>query len=590
MNYNTRMNTTQDIKQAIARALASVGIEAALADIVLEHPAELSHGDYATSVALKYAKQAARSPRDLAAAIVDTMGTIVGVSKIDIAGPGFINFTLASQAIAGSLDEARSQDMPALRSLGVGGWGANDLQAGKKIMVEYTDPNPFKEFHIGHLMSNATGESISRLLQFSGAEVRRACYQGDVGLHVAKTIHGLRSTGLYKHNLDLIEAGQTGLNVRDLGEAYRIGVEDFEKSEKSRADVLEINKIIYGLRPDDTESQWVSRWYKIGRQISLEHFEEIYKILGTKFDHYFFESNTGTFGKQIVEEHPEVFEKSDGAIVYKGDESKGLHTRVFINSEGLPTYEAKELGLAKVKYDTYPYDTSVVITGNEVNDYFKVLLDAMSKVFPDLAAKTVHISHGMMRFADGKMSSRTGNVITGESLLNELAEAAKARAAESRAEDHDKLAEQIAVAAIKYQILKQGSGKDIVFDRERALSLEGDSGPYLQYAYARTNAVIAKAHEQGIEPLIDKDASPSEVTRLLHRFPEVVAHASHELEPHIVAQYLLHLASAFNSWYAQEQILDGTSAAAHKVAVVEAVNRTLKNGLWILGIPAPEKM
>lgn len=589
MNYNTHMNAAQDIKQAIVRALSAVGVEAEDSAIVLEHPFELVHGDYASNAALVYAKQVSMAPRALAEKIVVALDAIDGVSKIEVAGPGFINFTLSSQALAASLDEARTEDMPARRSLGVGGWGANTLQAGKKIMVEYTDPNPFKEFHIGHLMSNAIGESIARLLQFSGAEIKRACYQGDVGLHVAKAIWGKQKSP---------ESGW--------GKAYADGAQAYEERGQSKDEINALNKKIY--ERSDPE---INTLYDAGRKLSLAHFEKIYELLGTKFDHFFFESETGTFGKKIVEEHPEVFEKSDGAVVYKGDESMGLHTRVFINSEGLPTYEAKELGLAKTKYDTYPYDTSIVITGNEVNDYFRVLLDAMSRVFPELAAKTIHLSHGMMRFADGKMSSRTGNVITGESLLNELSEAAKTRAAESRADDRHGLAQQIAVAAIKYQILKQSSGKDIVFDRERALSLEGDSGPYLQYTYARSNAVIERAREQGIgsgrnslskeKQKIDlvsnmlrnagETVSPELIiTRLVHRFPEVVERAARELEPHIVAQYLLQVASAFNSWYGQEQILDGTPDAPHKVAITEAVNRTLKNGLWILGILAPERM
>ncbi len=556
------MNTAQDIKQAIARALASVGIEAALTDIVLEHPAELAHGDYATSVALKYAKQAAKSPRDLAAAIVEKLGNVEGVAKIDIAGPGFINFTLAPQAIAASLDEARTQDM----------WGANDLQKGKKIMVEYTDPNPFKEFHIGHLMSNATGESISRLLQFSGAEIKRACYQGDVGPHVAKAIWGIQKLELDPNNAAM------------LGQAYAAGAQAYESDVAAKAEIDTINAKVY-----DKGDAKINDLYEKGRETSLSHFEDLYNVLGTKFDFYFFESETAPKGVAIVKAHPEVFEESEGAIVFKG-EQYGLHTRVFINKLGLPTYEAKDLGLAELKNEKISLDQSVTITAQEQADYFKVVKKAMELVMPEIGSKVVHISHGMMRFAEGKMSSRTGNVITGESLLNELSEAAKARAAESRADDKEKLAEQIAVAAIKYQILKQGSGKDIIFDRERALSLEGDSGPYLQYAYARTNAILSKAHEQGIKPVIDKDALPSEVTRLLHRFPEVVEKASALLESHIVTQYLTHLASSFNSWYAQEQILDGTPAAAHKAAVVEAVNRTLKNGLWVLGIPAPEKM
>ena len=351
-----------------------------------------------------------------------------------------------------------------------------------------------------------------------------------------------------------------------------------------REAVQAINEKVYN-RSDPK----INLLYDWGRKVSLDHFEEIYLLLGTKFDFYFFESKTAPVGMATVKAHPEVFEESDGARVYRG-EKHGLHTRVFITSKGLPTYETKDLGLVQLKAEAWPFDTSITVTATEQKEYFRVVLAAMTEVLPELAAKVRHISHGMMRLAEGKMSSRKGNVITGESLIEELVEQAKTRAAESRAEDHELLAKQIAVAAIKYQILKQASGKDITFDRERALSLEGDSGPYLQYAYARTNAILQKAKDEGVVARADEAAVPNNVARLIPRFPEVVEHAAELLEPHVVTNYLLELSAAFNSWYAQEQILDGTPTAAHKVALVDAVRVTLKNGLWVLGIPAPEKM
>jgi arginyl-tRNA synthetase len=556
------MNTREIIEKTLEKVLSGLGITSGA--ITLEYPGDLAHGDYATGAALKYAKAVGKSPRELAEAIVTGLGTIEGVEKIDIAGLGFINFTLTPQAIAASLEQARTHDK----------WGSNQSGAGKKVMVEYTDPNPFKEFHIGHLMSNAIGESIARLVEFSGAQVVRANYQGDVGLHVAKAIWGYRN----------LSASQSeGLSeIARWGAAYRYGSAQYETQEDAKSAINTLGQTIFADSASVPE-------YAQGRTLSLAHFEELYALLGTKFDFYFFESETGPIGLQIVRAHPEVFEESEGAIVFKG-EQYSLHTRVFINRLGLPTYEAKELGLAQLKSERAQFDTSITVTAQEQSEYFKVVTKAMELVMGEEAQKVQHIPHGMMRFADGKMSSRTGNVITGESLLNDLTESAQERAAESRATDKTILAQQIAVAAIKYQVLKQGSGKNIVFDRERALSLEGDSGPYLQYAYARTNAIAEKARLESVAPLLDPTVDPIEVTRLLYRFPEVVAYASHELEPHLLTNFLLQLASAFNSWYAQEQILDGTPGAAHKVAVVEAVSRTLKNGLWILGIPAPERM
>ncbi len=550
----------EKLEQALIVALQSVGIAAG--SVVVERPAELGNGDYATSAALQYAKQAGMVPRALAEKLVETLGTLDGVAKIEVAGAGFINFYLAPGVLAASLEQARSEDM----------WGANTNQSGKKIMVEYTDPNPFKEFHIGHLMSNAIGEAISRLLQCSGAEVKRANYQGDVGPHVAKSIWGVMKLGVDPKD------------ASELGRAYAEGSKAYESDPGAKEEIDAINAQVY-----ERSDEKVNKLYATGREASLKHFEELYKILGTKFDHYFFESETAPKGLALVKAHPEIFEESDGAVVYKGEQD-GLHTRVFITSKGLPTYEAKDLGLAQMKSEVWGFDTSITITAHEQAGYFEVVLAAMRKVLPDIATNIRHVSHGMMRLPSGKMSSRTGDVITGEALLRELIEAAKARAAESRADDASALARDVAVAAIKYQILKQASGKDIVFDRERALSLEGDSGPYLQYAHARAHAVVERARTQGLTDMIYHITAPNDLERLLYRFPEIVEYAASKLEPHLLTTYLLEVASAFNSWYAREQILDGSTSAHHKVALTAAVAKTLKNGLWILGIPAPERM
>ena len=542
----------EKLKKALQKAARTVGIS--IEEIPLEHPTELKNGDYSSGVAMRAAKQAGMGPKALAEKIVAALGEIEGVAKAEVAGNGFINVYLTPQALADSLAKATAEDM----------WGANTMLSGKKIMVEYTDPNPFKEFHIGHLMSNAIGESLSRLLQFSGAEVYRANYQGDVGPHVAKAIWGK----MQKPELSW-------------GEAYALGSNEYE-AHKENIDAL--NQKVY-----DKSDEQVSRLYAEGRKQSLAHFEDLYKILGTKFDHYFFESETAPRGVALVKTRSDVFEKSDGALVYKG-EKVGLHTRVFITSKGLPTYEAKDLGLAQLKAEIWSFDTSITVTAHEQAEYFAVVLAAMEEVLPDIAPKISHVSHGMMRFAEGKMSSRTGNVITGESLLTDLTEAAKVRAAESRADDKGKLAQDVAVAAIKYQILRQASHKDIIFDRERALSLEGDSGPYLQYAHARASGIVEKAKEQGVSGRVDAKVEMNDLARLLHRFPEIVEYAANEREPHLLTTYLLDIAGHFNSWYAQVYILDGSADAPHKVALADAVRRTLKNGLWILGVPAPEKM
>lgn len=553
------------LKEKLQAALTACGLSAS--EIPLEHPADLKNGDYSSGIAMRLAKEAGVAPRALAEKIVAALGPVDGITKTEVAGNGFINFYLAPESICDSLKKANAEDM----------WGSGSLEKGKTILMEYTDPNPFKEFHIGHLVPNAIGESISRLFQFAGAEVKRANYQGDVGVHVAKSL------------FILIEKGITDPIIADLSAAYPEGSKRYEEDAAAKEAIDALNKKIY-----DKSDTAVNDLYAKGRKLSLEHFEDIYKILGTKFDHYFFESETGPIGLLIVKKHiGDVFEESEGAIIFRG-EKYDLHTRVFVNKLGLPTYEAKELGLAKAKEDTTDFDLTLTITANEQKDYFQVVMKAIELALPELSGKLAFRTHGLLRFAEGKMSSRTGNIIRGEDLIADLAAVAKERAAESAsrrsAENPKELAEQVAVAAIKYQILKQASSKDIIFDRERALSVEGDSGPYLQYAHARAHAIVEKAKEQSVADKIDATKEMPDLARLLHRFPEIVEYAASEREPHLLTNYLLEIASAFNSWYAQVHVLDGGADQSHKVAIVEAVRRTLKNGLWILGIPTPEKM
>jgi arginyl-tRNA synthetase len=557
------------LEQAVHTAVTDLGLS--VDTFVLEHPELMQHGDFATSVALALAKKAGKNPRQLGEEIATKLReqNVVGVEKIEVAGPGFINMTLAPAVFLEELTAAYKQ--PAL-------WGHSAKNSGHEVVVEYTDPNPFKAFHIGHLMSNAIGESLARLIASQGTKVYRANYQGDVGIHIACAIWGLQNLDIDPHD------------GKRLGEAYSYGAVRYRNAEKNpewdgiKAEIDALNKTIY-----DKSDVKVNEMYTVGRQASLDLFEELYKLLGTQFDHYFFESELGEKGKEIVLTHPETFEDSDGAKVYKG-EKVGLHTRVFLTQKGLPVYETKELALAYAKESLYPRAEKLfVVTANEITEYYKVVIAAMREINPALAGKMHHVPHGMMRLPDGKMSSRTGNVITGQSLLDDLVAAAQARAAESRADDPQTLAQQIAVAAIKFQVLRQGTGKDIVFDQEKALSLEGDSGPYVQYAYARCESLLHKAAEQGIAAMFDTSKDVGELERVLTRFPEVVARASAELQPHHVAHYALDIASRFNSWYAQVHIL-GSEDQAHKLAIVAAVATTLKNALRLLGIDAPSKM
>jgi len=568
------------LQNAIQKALKNLGIEAGI--ISLEHPLELSHGDYSTNVSLAYAKQLGTNPRALAENIVAELlkNKPNGIEAIDIAGPGFINFHLSKDFFAESLKDVVKDEKK---------WGSNALSGGKKVMVEYTDPNPFKPFHIGHLMTNAIGESTARIFEYSGASVVRANYQGDVGLHVAKSIWMLLKKG----------KGDTTLSPETqalyIGACYTEGSTAYEEDAAAKAEIDAINKKIY--EKSDAE---INALYDWGRAVTLEAFETIYKTLGTKFNCYFFESVMAPIGEKIVKENTgTVFEESEGAVVFKAEKyNPKLHTRVFITKQGLPTYETKEIGLTITKFTQENPDTSVVITAIEQGPYMEVVQKALSLIHPDYESRMKHLTHGMMRFASGKMSSRKGNVITGESLLNDTKDMVREKIAgrDFSESEKEKLAAQVAVAAIKYTILKQALGGNIIYDEEKSVSFEGDSGPYLQYATVRAHSILEKAREQGIA--FDTDAQPKEdwqttnLEKILYRFPEIVARSYEALEPHHIAVFLTELASAFNSFYAQEQILDMSdpNTTMYKLTLVKAFIATMTNGLHLLGIEVPEKM
>ena len=568
----------EQLEKAILEATQKQGI---LKPVVhLEHPEDNTFGDFSTNIALIYSKQLKISPKSLAEKIVEELNKNLpeDVEAVSIAGPGFVNFKLKDayffNGIKNLLEKGESI-------------GRISFDSGKKVMVEYTDPNPFKIFHIGHLMANTIGESLSRIVEFSGAKVVRACYQGDVGLHVAKTLWAVLK------NKDKFPEASLPLKerIKFLGEMYVLGSTKYEIDEISKDEITIINKKVF-----DKSDEQLNEFYRKGKDWSLEYFDTIYRKLGTKFDIFFFESEVALDGVKIVKEFlaKGVFENSDGAVVFPG-EKYGEHTRVFINSQGLPTYEAKELGLIKKKFELYPdLSESISVTASEQDAYFKVISATLRAISPEIASKVKHISHGILRPSTGKMSSRKGNIVQAEDLIKEFESLVEEKLKDRNFEkkEHEEVRQDVAIAGLKYMILRQAIGGDIIYDPTKAVSFEGDSGPYLQYAVVRANAVLVKAKESGIPEKIEIIPDRVELLeKLLIRFPEVIEHARIEYAPHYIVTYLTGLASAFNSYYANNQIINiKDSLSPYRVSLVKVFVKIMSNGLLVLGIKVPKRM
>lgn len=527
-------------------------------------------GDYATNAAMQLARQLGRNPREiaeeLAAALRDALQDTV--REVSIAGPGFINLTL--------------QDRELLRGAAVASTTKPDTYKGQVVVAEYSDPNPFKILHAGHAYTSIVGYTIGSLLEAAGATVHRVNFGGDVGLHVGKTMWAMLRElgGEYPDKLkDVPEAERSAW----LAKFYVEGTTAYEEDEVAKAAIVELNKRVYRLHEANDHDSPFAQLYWTTRQWSYDAFDAFYNRIGTPFEKYYPESQTAPVGIKTVREHLDkgVYEESDGAIVFRG-EPYGLHTRVFINSQGIPTYETKDVGLIMLKKQDYNFDRSFVITGNEQEQYMAVVLKSIEQFAPELAQATTHLTHGLVKMKGGvKMSSRKGNILRATDVLDAAAEANK------QANDRDD--EQAVLGAVKYAFLKQRIGPDIIYDPEESVSLEGNSGPYLQYAHARARSILSKGSASPATDISEITPEERSLVRKVSEYPEVIQKAVNELMPHPVCTYLYELAQTFNRFYEHNRVV-GDPREAERLALVGMYADVLRDGLGLLGIAAPDRM
>ena len=471
------MTIAETIQQSIQKALGFLNISDV--SFVVEHPSDLAHGDYATNVALVASKSLGKNPREVAEMIVSEIKTqnIQEISDITIAGPGFINFTLVPEFFNKSVLEIFNHGQ---------NFGNVTVHAGKKILVEHSSPNLFKPFHIGHMMNNTIGESLTRLMQSSGADVTTMSFPSDISLGIAKAIFVIIEK--YVKDGQIFNPG----NIVILGDAYVEGIKRYDEDESIHARVKEIADNLYGnIASPELDV------FNTCKNFNIEYFEHIVGQLGSHFDSYIYESESGVVGKKIVLENtPVIFTESEGAIVFIPDESKkNLNTSVFINSQGNPTYDAKDLGLLSMKFEKHHPDVSIFVTDHEQVSHFNIVLDAAEKINSEWKEKSIHVPHGRMSFKGQKMSSRLGGVPLAADMIDAVSD--EVLEVSAGRDIDEKTKNDIAIAAIKFSILRAKPGMNINFDPETSLSFEGDSGPYLQYTHARIQTLIEKAKEQG---------------------------------------------------------------------------------------------
>lgn len=529
-------------------------------------------GDFATNVALQVAGKIGKNPREVADMITARLRETGEFSEVSVAGPGFINVRVNDELLRRELDKMNDAT-----------YGKSHAFDGKVVITEYSDPNPFKVLHAGHFYTSVIGDAISNLIEQAGGNVHRVNFGGDVGLHVAKTLWAIIKKLDGEHPEKLMNIPETERSEW-MAACYVEGTRAYEDDEQAKSTITALNKKVYQFHNENDHESPLAQIYWTCREWSYDYFNAFYERIGTSFEKYYPESETAPTGLATVLEQKDkgVYEDSEGAIIFKG-EPYGLHTRVFVNKEGLPTYEAKDVGLSIKKWNDYHFDESVIITGNDITEYMKVVLKSIEQFEPELAKRTLHITHGNVKLAGGvKMSSRKGNFLRAVDVL------------EAAADENEKIQgsrdDAPVLGAIKYAFLKNRIGPDVIFDPHESVGLQGNSGPYLQYAHARAASILSKLQGNFLQAQVDTfDAGERSLLVKMTEFGEVVEEATKQLAPHLVCTYLYELAQTFNRFYEVSRIVDDPREAI-RGRLVGAYAGILKSGLNLLGIQAPDHM
>lgn len=575
--------------------------------------------DFATNIAMSLTKTLKRNPLKIAEEI---RGELLRqaesengvVDNVEVAKPGFINIKLGDGFYKAEIAKYQKGFLNNI---------SQDEYLDKTVICEFSDPNPFKILHVGHLYTSMVGDAMSRIIEFAGGKVVRANFGGDVGLHVAKNMYALLQ------HVDRISDEMTPTEKAELmAESYVEGSTAYEEDEKAKQEIVEINQKIYKIaaageevvakleeevessegnaKSDVEKDLLIAKVYYWGRKASYQYFEDFYRNIGVKFDRYYPESTVAGKGLEVVKRELKngVYEESDGAVVFKG-EKYGLHTRVFINKNGLPTYEAKDVGLIFTKWADYHFDKSVIITGNDIIDYMKVVLKSIEQYAPELSSRTLHITHGQVKLpGKEKMSSRKGNFLKAVDVINlindELFEVQKnvnSSRGDSSETEQKKVDSKILFGAIRYAFLKYKVGGDIIFDVDESVSMTGNSGPYLQYAAVRAQKVLGKIFESQSKQTSKEitqnswtlnDFEKSLIKKVM-QYKSVLEEAVKELAPSKICTYLYEIAQEFSRFYENVQVV-GSDFEVERGEIVLAYLKVLTHGLSLLGIEVPEKM
>lgn len=562
------------IVEKIESALAEMGVTGFDVRKTLEVPPNRELGDYAFPC-FQLAKILRKAPDQIARDLGGRIGPSELIARVDVV-KAYVNF---------HLDRGKSSKRVVEEILARGSdYGKADIGQGKTIVLDFSSPNIAKPFHVGHLRSTIIGHSLARIFESLGYATVRINHLGDWGTQFGKLIVAYRMWG-----------DPARLEVDPIRELLNLYVR-FHQEAESDPSLEEKARAAFKALEDGGEEE-TEIWRKF-RELSLAEFERIYRRLGVHFDSYLGESGYNEAVERTVAEleRKGLLKESEGALVVELGE---LPPCLIKKKDGATLYATRDIAAAIQRYETYRFDHMFYVVGAPQQLHFAQVFGVLERMGYPWVKACEHIAFGHIRFGDEELSTRKGNVIFLEEVLDQAVARVRQIIAERNPEleDKDRVAEMVGVGAVIFNDLSHNRIKDISFDWETALNFDGDTGPYVQYTHARAASLLRRGLEEGVYregelAVHDGELAEEEVFQLakaLADYPEIVLKAAEDREPSVIARYLLDLCREFNSFYHAHRIIGSANARA-RLALVQAVKQVIQSGLYLLGIEAPEAM
>lgn len=596
------MNLESTIQSIVAKALKLLyGFEIDVQTIQIQKTKKEFEGDL-TVVVFPFAKICKRSPEQIASEIGNFLLQNNDIIESYNAIKGFLNLKISTQYWLKEL-----QKIYQIPDFGI----KKSAEDAPLMMIEYSSPNTNKPLHLGHVRNNLLGYSLAQIQQANGWKVIKTNLVNDRGIHICKSMLAWK---LYGNGETPASSGMKGDHLVGkyyvlFEQKYKEQVEKLiknglseEEAKKSAPIMLEAQKMLRDWENNDPE---VRQLWKMMNEWVYEGFNETYRNLGVDFDRIYYESETYLIGKQMVEEGLQkgIFYRRPDGSVWVDLRDEGLDEKLLLRADGTSVYMTQDIGTAKLRYDEYPIKKMVYVVGNEQNYHFQALSIILDKLGFEWGRNLVHFSYGMVELPEGKMKSREGKVVDADDLIEEMLQTARETSQElgkldnCAPEEIENIIRIVGLGALKYFILKVDPRKNMTFNPEESIDFNGNTGPFIQYTYARIQSVLRKAQEQNVNitDLTDFELPISEkekyLIQLLTEFPDIVHQAGDEFSPALIANYLFELGKEYNQFYHDFPILKEEEKIRNfRLMLSLSTGSIIKTGMGLLGIEVPERM